>query len=176
MPCKQLGRFSWPHGFSGPAGCKRMRLAEHRLVHLLQKTWTESHGGFTMIHLCPCHWNSRHNRYSSTTLYWLVVWNIFYFPIYWVANHPNWLSYFSEGWPNHQPVYNWINKHQISGCLCVFRRTLLEPWRNRNRSSGRGTDQDVFFRADFSASVKCAKDRRIAASHSSPQLDTTLCF
>ena len=21
----------------------------------------------------------------------------FYFPIYWVANHPNWLSYFSEG-------------------------------------------------------------------------------
>ena len=28
---------------------------------------------------------------------WLVVWNIFYFPIYWVSNHPNWLSYFSEG-------------------------------------------------------------------------------
>ena len=28
----------------------------------------------------------------------------FYFPIYWVANHPNWRSYFSEGWPNHQPV------------------------------------------------------------------------
>ena len=26
-----------------------------------------------------------------------------FFPIYWVANHPNWLSYFSEGWPNHQP-------------------------------------------------------------------------
>ena len=29
---------------------------------------------------------------------------IFYFPIYWVSNHPNWLSYFSEGWPNHQPA------------------------------------------------------------------------
>ena len=28
----------------------------------------------------------------------------FYFPIYWVSNHPNWRSYFSEGWPNHQPV------------------------------------------------------------------------
>ena len=27
----------------------------------------------------------------------------FYFPIYWVANHPNWRSYFSGGWPNHQP-------------------------------------------------------------------------
>ena len=25
------------------------------------------------------------------------------FPIYWVSNHPNWLSYFSERWPNHQP-------------------------------------------------------------------------
>ena len=35
---------------------------------------------------------------------WLVVWNILYFPIYWVSNHPNWRSYFSEGWPNHQPV------------------------------------------------------------------------
>ena len=39
---------------------------------------------------------------------WLVVWNMFYFPIYWVANHPNWLSYFSEGWPNHQPVLLWV--------------------------------------------------------------------
>ena len=28
----------------------------------------------------------------------------FYFPIYWESHHPNWLSYFSEGWPNHQPV------------------------------------------------------------------------
>ena len=26
-----------------------------------------------------------------------------YFPIYWVANHPNCRSYFSEGWLNHQP-------------------------------------------------------------------------
>ena len=33
---------------------------------------------------------------------WLVVWNMFYFPIYWEFHHPNWLSYFSEGWPNHQ--------------------------------------------------------------------------
>ena len=28
---------------------------------------------------------------------WRVVWNIFYFCIYWVANHPNSLSNFSEG-------------------------------------------------------------------------------
>ena len=30
---------------------------------------------------------------------------------YWVANHPNWLSYFSEGWPNHQPGYD-ISSHK----------------------------------------------------------------
>ena len=30
---------------------------------------------------------------------------MFYFPIYWVANHPNWRNHiFPEGWPNHQPV------------------------------------------------------------------------
>ena len=27
-------------------------------------------------------------------LYWLVVWNIFYFPIYWEFHHPNWLIFF----------------------------------------------------------------------------------
>ena len=29
--------------------------------------------------------------------------SIVLFPYIW-NNHPNWLSYFSEGWPNHQPV------------------------------------------------------------------------
>jgi hypothetical protein len=34
---------------------------------------------------------------------WLVVWNMaFIFP-YIGINHPNCLSYFSEGWLNHQP-------------------------------------------------------------------------
>ena len=28
---------------------------------------------------------------------WLVVWNMFYFLIYWECHHPNWLSYFSHG-------------------------------------------------------------------------------
>ena len=32
----------------------------------------------------------------------------FYFPIYWESHHPNWLSYFSEGWPNHQPDDIWF--------------------------------------------------------------------
>ena len=43
--------------------------------------------------------------------YWLVVWNIFYFPIYIGKNHPNWLSYFSEGWLNHQPDSGWTLEH-----------------------------------------------------------------
>ena len=33
---------------------------------------------------------------------WLVVWNIFYFPIYWVANHPNWLIFFRGGQTTNQ--------------------------------------------------------------------------
>ena len=41
---------------------------------------------------------------SDGPICWLVVWNIFYFPINIGNNHPDWLSYFSEGWPNHQPV------------------------------------------------------------------------
>ena len=32
-----------------------------------------------------------------TIVNWLVVWNIFSFPIYWECHHPNWLSYFSKG-------------------------------------------------------------------------------
>ena len=35
---------------------------------------------------------------------WLVVWLPFFIFPYIGNNHPNWLSYFSEGWPNHQPV------------------------------------------------------------------------
>ena len=36
---------------------------------------------------------------------WLVVWLPFglFSQKYWESHHPNWLSYFSEGWPNHQP-------------------------------------------------------------------------
>ena len=43
---------------------------------------------------------------------WLVVWNIFYFSIYWEFHHPNWLSYFSEGW-NHQPDIYTIYIHHL---------------------------------------------------------------
>jgi len=40
---------------------------------------------------------------TTTYIDWLVVWNIFHFSIYWEFHTPNWLSYFSEGWLNHQP-------------------------------------------------------------------------
>ena len=35
-----------------------------------------------------------------------MVWNhrILWLSIYWECHHPNWLSYFSEGWLNHQPA------------------------------------------------------------------------
>ena len=40
-------------------------------------------------------WGDRRQLHIQTI--WLVVWNMFYFPIYWESHHPNWLSYFSEG-------------------------------------------------------------------------------
>ena len=49
--------------------------------------------------------------------HWLVVWNIhFIFPFSWEFHHPNWLSYFSEGWLNHQPVLD------CEGNLCPYFR------------------------------------------------------
>jgi hypothetical protein len=36
---------------------------------------------------------------------WLVVWNMFYFSIYWECHHPNWTFIFFRGVDlNHQPV------------------------------------------------------------------------
>ena len=62
------------------------------------------------IHLCnTCLGSWNHGpwlRKVSLLINWLVVGGLehqFYFPIYWESHHPNWLSYFSEGWPNHQP-------------------------------------------------------------------------
>ena len=75
---------------------------------------------------------------------------IFYFPIYWVSNHPNWLSYFSEGWPNHQPVYVqtllffFVNS-SLGGSSCRPRRwskswctpSRAHPWRSWASCRGR---------------------------------------
>ena len=55
---------------------------------------------------------------------WLVVWNIFYFPIYWECHHPNWLSYFSEGWPNHQPAWFFV----------IFTPIIQKPLRKEEKT------------------------------------------
>ena len=36
---------------------------------------------------------------------YILVGGLEHFPIYWDFHHPNWLSYFSEEWLNHQPIY-----------------------------------------------------------------------
>ena len=66
-------------------------------------------------------------KISIKTTFWLVVWNIFYFPIYWEFHHPNWLSYFSEGWPNHQPA---LRLHCSSPMSISGNHTLPKsgPW------------------------------------------------
>ena len=60
---------------------------------------------------------------SSSIHYWLVVWNInFIFPYIGVFNHPNWLSYFSEGFkpPTRlSPVVrHWSSLHQVRQRCC----------------------------------------------------------
>ena len=42
--------------------------------------------GFKLASLC---------RFPS--IFWLVVWNMIFFPIYWECHHPNWRAYFSGG-------------------------------------------------------------------------------
>ena len=46
--------------------------------------------------------NPYHLSYSI--YHWLVVWNIFYFSVYWECHHPNWRTHiFQRGLVNHQP-------------------------------------------------------------------------
>ena len=46
---------------------------------------------------------------------------------YWVSNHPHWRSYFSEGWPNHQPekVAGVAQLPDPAICCLVSRSTLF---------------------------------------------------
>ena len=44
----------------------------------------------------------------------------FYFPICWESHHPNWRSYFSEGWPNHQPVLMVIHHFQTMDSIVIW--------------------------------------------------------
>ena len=41
------------------------------------------------------------------------------FSIYWECHHPNWLSYFSEGWLNHQPVICFLHLSMKRACVRI---------------------------------------------------------
>ena len=41
---------------------------------------------------------------TSSGWWWMVAINLAFSQKYWEFHHPNWLLFFSEGWPNHQPV------------------------------------------------------------------------
>ena len=43
----------------------------------------------------------------------------FVFSIYWECHHPNWLSYFSEGWLNHQPVICFLHLSMKRACVRI---------------------------------------------------------
>ena len=62
---------------------------------------------------------------------WGQVWNIFYFPIYWVSNHPNSLIFFQRG-SNHQPEYH-------DTCQMVHLAAIIFKWQlpERNTSETR---------------------------------------
>ena len=59
-------------------------------------------------------------------LFWLV-WNMVHFSIYWECHHPIWLSYFSEGWLNHQPVFVY-HPFQSFGCVWKCCVPLFTQW------------------------------------------------
>ena len=65
---------------------------------------------------------------------------IFYFPIYWVANHPNWLSYFSEGF---KPPTRWILMTYLHGNLTIDGKfsPAIVSYGNINMSAGKGFQQ-----------------------------------
>ena len=63
-------------------------LAEYIIVIVFQESDT--------LRLCGATFQSSLVRYIGLASGW---WFGTYFPIFWECHHPNWLSYFSEGWP-----------------------------------------------------------------------------
>ena len=61
---------------------------------------------------------------GDRTLIWLVVWNIFYFPIYWESHHPNWRTHIFQRGSNQQPV---IDVGMLHGIFRWF--TMVYPSR-----------------------------------------------
>ena len=84
-----------------------------------------NHGPFSsMIYLLNIYgetWRFSIAKCELTRVWkWLVVWNMFYFSIYWEFHHPNWQTHiFQDGW-NHQPgnMRNWYETE--TDCLILF--------------------------------------------------------
>ena len=89
----------------------------------------------------------------------------FYFPIYWVSNHPNWLSYFSEGWPNHQPEKKpFFGVANVQSIPVVLHVHMIPPaasagWCSFARSPSRlclcETEHHPFYRQHFGGVNLC---------------------
>ena len=66
---------------------------------------------------------------------WLVVWNIFYFPIYWECHHPNWLIFFRGVQTTNQVLsYGWTMKTNYSATIDWVSST--PQWRSVKGSQG----------------------------------------
>ena len=63
---------------------------------------------------------------DSLFLFWLVVWNIFYFSISWECHHPNWLSYFQRGRSTTNQFYVWpmFNSNGQFGVLLLLDKAI----------------------------------------------------
>ena len=54
--------------------------------------------------------NSKFQKNISLYIYWLVVWNIFYFSIYWEFHHPNWRTHIFQGgrYTTNQVIWDYV--------------------------------------------------------------------
>ena len=100
-----------------------------------QFKWPNSGMSFPLdwSHIFSCSWNLTDNiitrvvDYQTILIPWLVVWNIFYFPIYYIGNNnPKWLIFF-RGLANHQPVpaICWYNSYPR--CFFFLSRWIQAP-------------------------------------------------
>ena len=112
-------------GKGGEANCLRaMRISSSVWWDMSWDQWNWSYVYLSKwgIQINIQMFKSRHN--------WLVVWNIFYFPIYWVANHPNWLIFF-RGVQTTNPIIMIIDSESntlqyLNRALMFFLRVLFD--------------------------------------------------
>ena len=102
-------------------------------------------------------WDGRGWCRCSRFLLWLVVWLPFFefSHDYWVSNHPNWLSYFSKGWANHQPDQILINVILLpSSPHCL----ILPPFPDRGPEIGSSSAEPCPVKPFFFGCVKTITD------------------